>query len=135
VIALIPISYWLNPFAYYITRPDTTNTSYFFLLDPCDGVWMSSWGRTARKNQSVPRVKGLYFLRKNEAFPPAWYAPPHLQAGYLEVPLIWPSIGLMTLSIVIWKRNSHDGGGCMHCGYSLEELTTTTCPECGVDCE
>lgn len=132
-ISLIPISYWLNPFVYFITQSDRNNMSSFFLLDPCEGVWMSSWGSYRGAKQGAPTVRGLYFLNKNEAVPSAWYAFPRLQAGYLKVPLVWPSIGLMTLSIIMWKRSRQANGCCTQCGYALEGLPTNTYPECGVE--
>jgi hypothetical protein len=136
MVVLIPISYWMNPFVYLIAQTESSTHSFYLSLDPCDGVWMSSWGTNTVTNQGVPPVRGLYFLNKNEAVPSAWYALPHVQAGYLELPLIYPLLAGLAISARLFfvsRRMRRGPCDCGRCGYSLEGIDGGVCPECGVE--
>ncbi len=85
-----------------------------------------------------------YWFVNQSAFPPPkreWYGLPGIHrlggsAGVslrIEVPLIWASFIAQVASIWIWiaNRKRRLVGCCTSCGYSLEGLTGTSCPECG----
>lgn len=53
----------------------------------------------------------------------------------LSIPLVYPTAVSSIWAWVIWRRQRRIvmAGRCQSCGYSLEGLPTTTCPECGVE--
>lgn len=48
---------------------------------------------------------------------------------------LWPCGLLVGISLILWIRTRFviHHGRCANCDYSLEGLTSTTCPECGRD--
>lgn len=59
-------------------------------------------------------------------------AGPYTRIG---VSLIYPAAVLMVISLWLRFMSKRWHGGtqaCLHCGYDLKGLTTSTCPECGV---
>lgn len=71
-----------------------------------------------------------------------WWSPPILgsqspfqnSATSIEMPLVYPTgISVLISMWLIWRRMKSQAcvDSCSSCGYSLEGLTTTTCPECG----
>lgn len=70
-----------------------------------------------------------------------WYQLPKVMQGggsggsyyRREIPLIPVAFLLLCTSIAmhVWARINRPKGECKNCGYSLEGLTSTTCPECG----
>lgn len=58
----------------------------------------------------------------------------------VDVPLVYLSVLMLIASGLVWLLalrgwvlRSRRSSLCLSCGYSLEGLTTTTCPECGVN--
>jgi len=51
----------------------------------------------------------------------------------IEAPLIYPALTLILWSIAIFKKQRAFArfDRCSNCGYSLADLPTETCPECG----
>lgn len=54
----------------------------------------------------------------------------------IELPLVYPMLAISLLSgwlLLGSTRSRQRTGACKHCGYSLEGLASSTCPECGVE--
>lgn len=79
-----------------------------------------------------------------------WWAPPSYQyfptpappgmspgiaAWYIELPLIYPTLLLVLISLLIIRRRrkTFGPGQCPRCGYDLEGIESQLCPECGIE--
>ena len=74
-----------------------------------------------------------------------WYSPPVIRRmnlgrsvlTYVEFPLLYALLPMLAASVLIATRNARRyirsrRLGCHSCGYPLDGLPSTTCPECGV---
>ena len=103
---------------------------------PEPGWYLNRWGY---KTKYYKYPKGSIFAPKYQ-----WWSLPGYTHGHgiptgptkeVSIPFVYLSVILSGLSMWVWirvhKRNRL--GRCVHCGYSLADLPTITCPECGVD--
>ena len=83
--------------------------------------------------------KGSIFAPKYQ-----WWSLPGYTRGHgnptgptyeISIPLVYVSLILSSLSVWMWIRVWRKSrlGRCRKCGYSVEGLTSNTCPECGVE--
>jgi len=51
----------------------------------------------------------------------------------LVLAMIVGGIACIIIGVILRKKTNPDGGACGKCGYSVNQLETMTCPECGAD--
>jgi hypothetical protein len=113
------------------TVPNTPRHS--LALSLTNGVFMAVYWEDRPSNTAED--EGSVTIKTNRGyFPRAWYAPPLITRGHVELPLIYPAAILLIVSLrlLYMNRRRIPSGHCQSCSYNLAGIETATCPECGI---
>lgn len=146
-VAVSVLSFFLGPgVRVEYTRLDQDWNYKAVSLRAIDGRFEVEYRPDVWPSFGEPRESGIEirFNSGHVLFPPAyasWWELPSKGGGGSSVgyystwhaPIIYIGVILVALScwLIYRGRATQKSGGCQSCGYSLEGLTTPTCPECG----
>jgi len=146
----VPVSLWLEPGVVieHNPPPNTRANRTFTMAFMTDGVLMlERYPKYAQMGFSAPmpgwEAHWSFNAQPWPQLDTAWYHPPALKRGNgsggpryrIEIPTA-PVASILTLVSVglwWWARINRPPGCCKSCGYSLTDLPSATCPECGVE--
>jgi hypothetical protein len=133
-IAAIVVSFKNPPTMTAQSRTAPSIPRHSLALSLTNGVLMGVYWNDQPTNAT--EAAGTLVIKTHRGyFPRAWYAPPLIRGGHAELPLVYPAVLLLVISLRLLNTNRRKipPGHCQSCRYNLAGLETATCPECGKD--